>query len=319
VIEYAIGGGGSWLHARNLTEYDPSMPGSKTFPLAIRAGTVVAVAMATRGLLRRRSRRRHGDDPQPSGALDHSKPGDLELYAAPRGGVRLEDCDFYHCVDLPGIGEVVGMWDLRGHEDEYLGYADLAGRRVLEIGPASGFLTLALERAGATVVAVDTAPDAPWDFVPQAGLDMATITQQRRRHMERIRNSWWLVHERCRLQAQVHYGNGAVLPDGLGRFDVAVLAAVLLHCRNPLVVLENAAQRADTLVVTDLVSPDLAGPVCRLVPSRENAIWDTWWALTPEIVDRYLQVLGFGAATVTYHTQELNGIPHPLFTLVSSR
>ena len=36
------------------------------------------------------------------------------LLAPPRQVERLEDCLFYHTMDLPGFGVVRGQWDLRG-------------------------------------------------------------------------------------------------------------------------------------------------------------------------------------------------------------
>ena len=61
-------------------------------------------------------------------------------YARPRGVPRLEDCAFYHSVDLPGHGFQPGLWDLRGNVDAYFGHVDVAGKRVLEVGTANGFL-----------------------------------------------------------------------------------------------------------------------------------------------------------------------------------
>ena len=54
-----------------------------------------------------------------------------------------------------GVGKIIGLWDLRQTVDDYLGRIDFAGKRVLEIGPASGFLTIEMERRGADVVAVE--------------------------------------------------------------------------------------------------------------------------------------------------------------------
>jgi O-methyltransferase len=246
---------------------------------------------------------------------------DDSLYAPARRGLRPEDCDFYHSMEIPGVGVVEGSWDLRGREREYLGGVDVAGKHVLEVGPASGFLTMTLERAGASVVAIETHPDAPWDMVPQHGIDLAGNIERRRLHMERIRNSWWLVHERFELQARVHYGHGEEVPAALGSFDVAVLAAVLLHCRHPLDVLEAAATRAGAVVVTDLHAAGVTGPpALRLVPSHDNRITDTWWFLTPEIVCQFLGVLGFDAFDVTTHEhRDETGKVHPFFTVVARR
>lgn len=73
---------------------------------------------------------------------------------APQGSA-LADCDFYHSMISPGVGKIIGLWDLRQTVDDYLGRIDFAGKRVLEIGPASGFLAIEMERRGADVVAVE--------------------------------------------------------------------------------------------------------------------------------------------------------------------
>src|SRR5438094_8067518 len=70
-------------------------------------------------------------------------------------------------MELPGHGVIEGRdWDLRGGIDEYLGKVDFAGQRVLEIGPASGFLTFEMEKRGADVVSVEVTAEHGWDFVP---------------------------------------------------------------------------------------------------------------------------------------------------------
>jgi len=75
-----------------------------------------------------------------------------EIFVEPRA-VELDDCHFYHVMDLPGIGQVGVAWDLRNGVDQYLGGVDLAGKRVLEVGPANGCLTIEMEQRGTDVVA----------------------------------------------------------------------------------------------------------------------------------------------------------------------
>ncbi|HEY4442105.1 MAG TPA: hypothetical protein VGN14_16725, partial [Candidatus Elarobacter sp.] len=70
----------------------------------------------------------------------------------------LEACYFYHTMELPGVGTVEGEWDLRTGVDAYLGGEELRGKRVLEIGTASGFLCFAMERRGAEVIGYDLDP-----------------------------------------------------------------------------------------------------------------------------------------------------------------
>lgn len=77
---------------------------------------------------------------------------------ARRPGSITGDAKFYHTMKIPGRGLVTGPGDLRAGLDAYLGRVDYLGRTVLEIGPASGFVTFSLEQRGATVVA----STCPW-------------------------------------------------------------------------------------------------------------------------------------------------------------
>src|SRR5262249_27999058 len=92
------------------------------------------------------------------------------IYAAPRDVDDLAHCQFYHTMEIPGHGVVQGEWDLRGGVEEYLGGVDLGGKRVLEMGSASGFLTFEMEKRGADVVALDLSEEQLWDYVPSARL-----------------------------------------------------------------------------------------------------------------------------------------------------
>jgi len=77
---------------------------------------------------------------------------DFQAWFADRwADVAFEDCDFYHSVDLADGRSIAGAWDLRGNEDAYFGGVDVAGKRVFEPGPASGYLTGWMEGRGAEV------------------------------------------------------------------------------------------------------------------------------------------------------------------------
>lgn len=237
---------------------------------------------------------------------------------------RVESCHFYHTMSVPGERVVFGEFDLRGKEDVYLGHVSLAARRVLEIGPANGSLTFHMESRGATVVAVELGPDTDWDIVPHVGLDLEAIRRERREVMERVRNGFWWAHSRIGSRAEVHYGDVYDLPDRLGRFDVAVMAAVLRHTRDPLRIIEACAKRSETIVITEMFVAELEGaPVARLVPSLDSEGWDTWWDFSPELLQRFLEVLGFPRTVLSHHTQRhvTEGIARevPFFTLVATR
>ena len=64
-----------------------------------------------------------------------------DIYAQPRTVAGVSECDFYHVMDLPDVGTVGGEWDLRQTVHDYLGRFPFQGKRVLDVGAASGFLT----------------------------------------------------------------------------------------------------------------------------------------------------------------------------------
>jgi O-methyltransferase len=224
-------------------------------------------------------------------------------------------------MNLPGIGEIPGAWDLRTGFDAYIGGVNVTGERVLEIGPATGFVTMELERRGANVVAAEVTDERGWDFVPQARLDMAAIRQERSAHIRDIKNTFWFVHKATESQSRVYYGDVENLPDGLGRFDTAFLLSVLLHCRNPQAILESAARLTDKrVVVTDIHFPELGDlPVMKLIPTGDSSIWDTWWSFTPAFFQQFLGVMGFDRFDLSFHSQPNLGVENQLFTLVAER
>ena len=90
----------------------------------------------------------------PHDYLGQLEPGAQAALSQRREGADLSEFVWYHATELPDGTVLPGVWDLRGHESAYLGGVDLAGKRVLELGPATGYLTFYMERMGAEVVAL---------------------------------------------------------------------------------------------------------------------------------------------------------------------
>ena len=248
------------------------------------------------------------------------------IYATPRKITDAADCHFYHLMEIPGHGLTTNaQWDLRGNTREYLGGVDLAGKRVLEIGPASGYLTFYMESQGAEVVSVELPPEHVWDVVHDASLDLDAFVEEVRDGIERVRNAYWFTHERVGSKAQVYYGDIYDLPDALGHFDYAVICAVLLHVRDPMKVVEGCARLADNLVITDVHFPDvpLDEPYMKWFSIKEEPVAHVWWKFSPQLFVRFAEVLGFTESTVNFHEQVYvaDGPPRPgaLFTVVSKR
>lgn len=245
---------------------------------------------------------------------------DEAIFSAPRTGLTAADCDFYHVMDLPGHGLTEGQWDLRAGVDAYLGGLDLAGKRVLEVGPASGFLSFEMERRGAEVVCFEVSDEIGWDFVPYPASVLEPRLPGIRHHLNRIKNSWWFAREAYGAAARMCYGNVYDLPDGLGTFDVAVLAAVLTHTRSPVRILEQCARRCRSIVITEPYEAGLEGaPVCRLDPTAANFDAGTWWHCSTAFYRQFLEIMGFEASQPVLHAPSYHGQSGPMYTIVGSR
>jgi SAM-dependent methyltransferase len=263
--------------------------------------------------------------PEPLGENETEPP-----YAAPLGVTALSECYYYHTMDVPGHGVVAGEWDLRDGVDDYLGHEDVAGKRVLEIGTASGFLCFEMERRGADVVAYDLSAAQSWDVVPYAALDDSHERSQRREHITRLNKSWWFNHRALGSRSRVVYGTVYAIPPSIGAIDLCTFGAILLHVRDPFLALQNAAAlRPATIVVTELAqrrSPlsVLSRPSARRSPlflpnAAKGEPRDAWWSFTPESIANMLAVLGYRADRVVRHAQLYANRRTPMFTVVARR
>lgn len=253
-----------------------------------------------------------------------------DIYATPRNVTDIGDCYFYHTMDLPEYGTVEGPWDLRKGAHQYLGGVTFKGKRVLEIGTASGFLCFFMESQGADVVAYDLSEDQSWDVVPYAQCDYLQFSSARKAHIKKINNAFWLSHRVYDSSAMMVYGHVNAIPEEIGMVDISTFGSVLLHVRDPFLALENALRLTrETVIVTD-VPPRLhfpsrliggiTGPTMHFMPKYAKCKpLETWWHLSPEIILNFIGVLGFEEATVSYHIQKLNGRNMKLYTIVGHR
>jgi hypothetical protein len=252
------------------------------------------------------------------------------IYAEPRTVTDLEECYFYHSMEIPGYGLVKGPWDLRGGVDDYLGGVDLRDKRVLEVGTASGFLCFTMEGRGADVVAYDLSDKQSWDVVPYAQYDHDSFESDRREHLLKLNNSWWLAHRAFESSAKVVYGTVYEIPEEIGPVQVATFGNVLRHFRDPFLALERGLRlTTETVIVTENPSlryslPQMAvsllKPNMAFLPNFERVQpRESWWHFTPAVIKQMLGVLGFEDTKVDYHVQRFAGKRKPLFTVVGRR
>jgi O-methyltransferase len=242
----------------------------------------------------------------PLGYLGQLSPDFQRELAQRWDDVQLEDCFFYHSALLPDGSFVEGPWDLIDNEGAYLGGIDLAGRRVLEFGPATGWLTLWMCQQGAAVVIIDIGWDLSTDLIPLATFDLEETHRQQVAFASRVANSWWYLRQAYGHSAQAVYAPVYDLPKDLGRYDVSIFGSLLLHLRDPFMALAQAAAVTDdTMVVVDQLqvpAEDIERPVLFWNPTH-GASPNGWWLLSPGVIIDMLDVLGFPDARVTYHRQ----------------
>jgi SAM-dependent methyltransferase len=229
------------------------------------------------------------------------------LLAPPRFIDNPDDCYFYHTMDLPGLGVTHGDWDLRGRFVDYIGGVEVAGKSVLDVGAATGYLSFEAEQRGARVLSVDMGDPRHQAFLPFKDklyyCDYESFISYHTHTVERWKNAYWLCHRLLGSKAEVYYGNIYDLPRELGTFDVAIVGAVLEHLSDPITALASISRltKETMVLVTPLLQTD--EQLARFEGSAANPDQDyTWWTYSVGLYREVLAMLGFRIASITYST-----------------
>lgn len=255
------------------------------------------------------------------------------IFQDKRENIDLKDCYFYHSMNLPAYGFIEGEWDLRSNLRKYLGGVIFSqDTTVLDVGSASGYIAFQIERMGANVVAYDLSHKENWDIVPHHNINLEENIINRKNHIKKINNSFWLAHQEYNSNIKMSYGSIYDINKEIGRFDVAILGSILLHLRDPFFALQSVSKHIKkTIIITDIVRkyrgkltsfielfPSIN--VMRFLPQPDkiNQI-DTWWELSPKLVQSFIKILGFTKIKTTYHYQLYKGKKIKLYTVVGHR
>ena len=224
-------------------------------------------------------------------------------FAPERMVQSVDDCYFYHTMELPGLGLIQGEWDLRGRFPDYTGHVDFAGKSVLDIGTASGFLSFEAEQRGAEVVSFDIGHGGLQHLLPfRQNLyyqDHQRWAEEQTQGFERWKNAYWLGHRLLRSRARAFYGDVYELPAGLGRFDVVMVGSVLEHLRDPISALASISRVSGhtIVIVTPMLETD--EPIARLQGRADSPQLDyTWWIYSLGTYREVLSMLGYRIASV---------------------
>jgi hypothetical protein len=212
----------------------------------------------------------------------------------------LEQCEFYHVIDLPGIGPQGGpiSWDLRGRFADYTAHVDVKGKTVLDVGTASGFLTFEAERNGATVTSYDVAGPEQWQYVPYPD------AKNEHRYFQPVRNSYHFAHRRLGSKARLVTGDIYGLSHQVEPHDLSMVGQILVHLRDPLEALRQVSiVTRERMIITE-GSFESQAPMAVFLGGKGN--YYSWWHLSEQLYREYIPILGFEIERVTKGEYQCN-------------
>jgi hypothetical protein len=239
----------------------------------------------------------------------------FNLFQKPRAKPERSDCVFYHSFDLPDGTEIVGEWDMRGKFSQYTGNLNLSGKRVIDFGTASGFLSFEAEKRGARVVSFDADSTARYPRLPHTP---SRYTQNREKAiahddlwLDAVKNSYWYIYNVLGSKNEVVYGDLYNISQEIGRFDVAVLGQFLVHNRSGIDVLEAVASKTERyLVITEGIW-EIDEPAAKFI-GRADAPTDFYsnWLYSPSFYFEVVGMLGFHCKLFDRHSFKCNHAAH---------
>lgn len=192
---------------------------------------------------------------------------------------------------------------MREHVDAPRLPADLHGKRALDVGTFDGFWAFALERRGASVVAIDVdeipPPDAPDKHRDQIAAELEGVTPGTGFGLLRR----WFGSSAQRRSLNVYDLTAEAIG---GPIDLAFVGAMLLHLRNPVRALERIRQAMSPggqLVVWEPIDVKLSKqkePVARYMAG--STIW-TWWYPNEACLLDWIRTAGFSDVTTHGRTR----------------
>jgi hypothetical protein len=220
---------------------------------------------------------------------------------------------FYQAIDLPKVGFVPGTWDHRGAENVYLGHTDFSGLSALDVGPANGFWSFAMERRGAKVIALELGSSDEWDAVPHGGRVSSQLIAQLHQSVAAVHADLLFCRDALKSKIQIKRGSAYHAASSVDQVDVAMMGNILQHLRDPFLAIERVCcvVKKRIIISESIWTGDddfLNTASMRLITRAETPqVNHSWFQMTPVLVMEILKILGFGNLKCEIHEQLFNG------------
>jgi tRNA (mo5U34)-methyltransferase len=145
---------------------------------------------------------------------------------------KVAEFEWYHTIDLGGGILTPGQYDLAPLIDNYGIPESLAGKSVLDVGPAHGFFAFEFEKRGAERVVTSELPN--WtDHDGREHFDQDDPAFRRDEEYHRGAFGFAIQARRSRVE-RCFCSVYDLTPERIGMFDLVFCASVLLHLTDPL-------------------------------------------------------------------------------------
>lgn len=242
----------------------------------------------------------------------------------PSDNISLDDCEWYHIMEVPGVGLTKGVFDVRDDIDNIFGNLDFKNKKVLNLGPSTGYLSFEAERRGAEVtsidLSVDTTNETERDWAPIVDENWKVQLKVFMEDERRRRNAFWYAHKALKSKSKLIISHINNLPKEVETHDIGIMFSLLVHIRDPYIALMNMCSHInEKIVITELGGYTERPTLKNIIPKflkriffgkrsphmiflpKYGKIASAWWKYSPEVIIQMLGLLGFGKTRVNHH------------------
>lgn len=211
---------------------------------------------------------------------------------------------FYHSFEFTNECVVRGDWDIAKSIQAYKFPVDLIGKRVLDIGPGSGFFSFYFESLGASVTALESHGYGDFDVYGDFRYRGSENRPPDRFNgadpiwFGPVSSGFWKIFDA--IESKVSWKNGKiydVAPSLTGdEFDLVFVGSLLMHLRDPIGALRAARSVCRDLLITTIPTwvdqDETLTPMQMLPYTHIDRV--SWWMPNKAALRHWLLAAGFG-------------------------